>query len=145
MRFDVAIGNVVQIFNTSKEYRNLLHTMELIAKTVNFISPEDWLDIAIQHEHIRKYVEHHYCFAYDSEYFINQIKQIIKKSESSGKIMSDSAKLLMLISKQIIVISEKLDILSEKVDNLDAIINTDDIADEISEKIIEVLDVDNLF
>lgn len=142
MRFDVAIGNLVSIFDTREDYRNFLHAMESIAKTVKFLSPEEWLNIAIQHENIRKYVEHHYCFAYDSEYFINQIKQIIKKSEGSDKIMSDSATLLILISKQLIVVSEKLSILSEKVDT---IINTDDIADEISEKIIEALDVDNLF
>ena len=142
MRFDVAIGNVVSIFDNRDDYKNFLHAMESIVKAVKFLSPEEWLDIAIQHESIRKYVEHHYCFAYDSEYFIDQIKQIIKKSESSGKIMSDSATFLILISKQLIVISEKLNILSEKVDT---IINTDDIADEISEKIIEALDVDNLF
>ena len=163
MRFDVAIGNVVSIFDNRDDYEYFLYAMRFTAKTVKFLSPEEWLAVVTQYEYLRKYAQHKYCMVYNNKYFTDQIEKLIEKMESEGKDMSDSTKLLILMSKQLLVISEKLDAISEKIDNIDTEIDTDAIADainenlevsvsvddidaeEIAEKIIEALDTDNLF
>ena len=150
MKFDIVIGNVVTIFNDKESYEDFIQTTYYIADSVELISPEEWVDIAIKYNYIKNYAENKYCKVYNRNYFTDQIKEML---ESKEDVMNNSAKLLILISKQILVISEKLDDVIERLDSINTEIDTDAIADaitdnidneELAEKIIQSLDVDKL-
>ena len=140
MKFDVVIGNVVTLFNNKHDYDDFERWMHYISKVTRLVEPLEWLNIFRQCDECMPYVIIKYTIAYDNEYLTRQIEAILEEQEGRCGAMTDSEKLLMLISQQILVLSKKVDTLVEKVDEstekLDCI-DTDEMADEIAEKVID--------